>query len=296
MKIHRQEIGIFILSAIATLLAVWFFLESMQKEQKTVQTDLYDLIAPVPHALLAINQPAVFVKTMLTTGNYYDLFVPHIPKAYLSILQNNPSLSFVLFSFHDQGVVFYAKANDRETYRIKTNTLSPLFSAYTPQQQNKNRIVFTYYPDSNNRFFGYYQYEDVFVASYSKKLLEEIAEQQLHRSNTLSPELDILYHTSNENAPVRLLMPSQPFNLYVQLNDSTEWRIRDKWLAADIFTSESRICSFIDLPYKAVLDTLYASMADTLSLRLQKRLPLTHISTQISQEGESIYFITCGQK
>lgn len=296
MKIRRQEIGICVISTIATLLAVWYLFGTMQKEQKTVHTDLYDLIAPSPHALLTLSQPAVFAKTMLTTNSYYNLFAPYIPKAYLSIIQNNPSLSSILLSFHDQGIVFYAKADARQASHIKSNTLAPLFNAYSPQQQNKNGIVFTYYPDSNSQFLGYYQYKDVFVASYSKKLLEKIAMQQLHRKKSLSPGLDLLCHTSNKSAPVRLLIPSQSLNLYVQPNDSTEWRIRDKWLAADLFTSEGHICCFTELPYKAALDTLYAPMADTLSLRLRKLFPLTHLATQISQEGESIYFITCGQK
>lgn len=296
MKIRRQEIGICVICIIATLLAVCFFFGMMQKEQKTVQTDLYDLVAPTPYALVAINQPSIFAKTMLTTASSYNLFALHIPKAYLSIIQNNPSLSCILFSFHDQNVVFYAKADAREAHHIKINTLAPLFGAYTPQRQDKNGIVFTYYPDINNSFFGYYQHNDVFVASHSKKLLEKIAEQQLQHKKTLSLELDILCHTPNQNAPVRLIIPSQPLNLYVQLNDSTEWRISDRWLATDIFTSEGHICSFTELPYKTAQDTLYAPMADTLSLRIQKLLPLTHIASQISKEGESVYFTVCGQK
>ena len=41
MKADKREIVTFVIAALATLVAVWFFLGKMQKEKDTVRTDLY---------------------------------------------------------------------------------------------------------------------------------------------------------------------------------------------------------------------------------------------------------------
>ena len=46
MKADKREIVTFVIAALATLVAVWFFLGKMQKEKDTVRTDLYTLVAP----------------------------------------------------------------------------------------------------------------------------------------------------------------------------------------------------------------------------------------------------------
>ena len=46
MKADKREIVTFVIAALATLVAVWFFLGKMQKEKDTVRTDLYTLVCP----------------------------------------------------------------------------------------------------------------------------------------------------------------------------------------------------------------------------------------------------------
>ena len=60
MKADKREIVTFVIAALATLVAVWFFLGKMQKEKDTVRTDLYTLVAPASDAILSINRPAAF--------------------------------------------------------------------------------------------------------------------------------------------------------------------------------------------------------------------------------------------
>ena len=66
MKADKREIVTFVIAALATLVAVWFFLGKMQKEKETVRTDLYTLVAPASEAILSVNRPAAFAKYILS--------------------------------------------------------------------------------------------------------------------------------------------------------------------------------------------------------------------------------------
>ena len=48
MKVYRREIVIIILTALATLSAVYYFFGDMKESKELVQTDLYTLTAPEP--------------------------------------------------------------------------------------------------------------------------------------------------------------------------------------------------------------------------------------------------------
>ena len=66
MKADKREIVTFVIAALATLVAVWFFLGKMQKEKDTVRTDLYTLVAPASDAILSVNRPTF--PSSKTTG------------------------------------------------------------------------------------------------------------------------------------------------------------------------------------------------------------------------------------
>ena len=74
MKADKREIVTFVIAALATLVAVWFFLGKMQKEKDTVRTDLYTLVAPASDAILSINRPADFTKYILSRDSERDAF------------------------------------------------------------------------------------------------------------------------------------------------------------------------------------------------------------------------------
>ena len=183
MKADKREIVTFVIAALATLVAVWFFLGKMQKEKKAVRTDLYMLVAPESDAVLRVNRPSAFAKYILSREREHAAFASKIPEIYLSVIRNNPDLPPMLFSFHPQGVVLYMQADGQTIGRIEKNTL---------QKQVKEDITFTYYPEAGNHFFGYYRYQGIWVASYSKKLLEEVARIQRNRQNYLLPDQDRL--------------------------------------------------------------------------------------------------------
>lgn len=282
------------IAAIAiTVLAVWFYFQAIESERTTVQTDLYALIAPQPEAILAINRPALFTKVILSQEPVHKLIESHIPDIFLKIAGKHPALSFLLFSVHPQGTVLYAKANDEQAYQIETEIVKPLFNTYPPQFQKKNGITFTYYPDTENHFFGFYHHKGAFVASYSKKLLEAAAALQLKEKPVIAEDINEFRKLSDKNAPLNIAVPANPLNLYVPLNDSVTWVVRNQWLIADLFASENNLCCYGSLPYDTQLDTLYAPMADTLSLRLEKLLPALQITHEINQDGKRIYYTGC---
>lgn len=92
MKADKREIVTFVIAALATLVAVWFFLGKMQKEKDTVRTDLYTLVAPASDAILSVNRPAAFTKYILSRDSERDAFASKIPDIYLSIIRKSSLL------------------------------------------------------------------------------------------------------------------------------------------------------------------------------------------------------------
>lgn len=135
MKADKREIVTFVIAALATLVAVWFFLGKMQKEKDTVRTDLYTLVAPASDAILSVNRPAAFTKYILSRDSERDAFASKIPDIYLSIIQNNRNIPWLLLSFHPQGVILYAQAGNNLVGRIEENTLQKAFGSFAPQKQ-----------------------------------------------------------------------------------------------------------------------------------------------------------------
>lgn len=297
MKTYQREIVIVILAACATALAVWYFFGSMAKEKKIVQTDVYSMLDPSPSGLLIINRPAVFTRMMLSEQKIKKVFAAYIPEIYLSVIEQNPTLPLVVFAFHPQGVVMYAKTDEGQAYLIEKKTLRPAYNTYPAPRRQKDGIAFTYYPDVENRFLGCYYWNGVWVGSFSKRLLEEAAERQ--RNEAADPDFSThngiqnFIQSLDRHAPLQVMLPADRLNLYVQVNDSLEWRIQNKWLTADIFAENGTVCCMGGEPYHAVLDTLYAAMADTLSLRLEQAFPPFHVRTQTDIGQEVVYFTSC---
>lgn len=293
MKADKREIVTFVIAALATLVAVWFFLGKMQKEKKAVRTDLYMLVAPESDAVLRVNRPSAFAKYILSREREHAAFASKIPEIYLSVIRNNPDLPPMLFSFHPQGVVLYMQADGQTIGQIEKNTLQKAFGAFAPQKQVKEDITFTYYPEAGNHFFGYYRYQGIWVASYSKKLLEEVARIQRDRQNYLLPDQDRLRKTFDPNAPLNLMIQADSLNLYVALPDSGEWRIRNCWLGADLFSNENHLCYFGSLPHNATADSLYAPLGDTLAKRMEQAFPQFNVTNQTNQENGRVFYTGC---
>lgn len=293
MKTHKREIVIYTLAALAILSAVCYFFGKMKESKEVVQTDLFSLTAPEPYAILTVNRPATFAKMMLAKPRIYQVFASEIPEIYLSILKQNTTIPSLQFSFHPSGIVMYAKADKSIAERIESEILRKTFNSFAPQIQTKGEIAFTYFPDTDNRFFGFYRYNGIWVASYSKKLLEKVADMQINNKNHITEEEAKLYKTLDVNAPLNLLIKSEKLDLFPKANDLSQWGFNGKWLGADLFESEGNICYFSNLPYYEPADTLYQTIIDTLSVRLKKQFPQLHITGQSYEENGKFYYTGC---
>lgn len=296
MNAYKREIVIFIIAALATLSAVWYFFGKMEKTKTTAQTDLYTLVAPASEAVLGVNRPDIFAKYMLSDSSVRQVFASRIPPIYLSLIREYPGLPELLFSFHAQGVLFYTKATEAQVSRMEEHSIKKKFSSFAPQKQGIGPVTFIYYPDTGNRFFGYYQYNGIFVASYSRKLLEEVARIQTKPIRYLLPEQETIRRSFDRNAPLNLMFGSDSLNLYVTLSDSTEWRIRGHWLGADLFMSKGNLCYFGSIPYEPEADSLYTALGDTLSLRLKQLFPqLPAVTSQFSIDNGQVLYTGCNK-
>ena len=293
MRTKKREIIIFIIVILATLMTIGIFFNILKTKKETTQANLFSLIAPSPYAILKVNQPSSFSKYILSKPKTHTLFASAIPTIYLEIIQNHPTLEAAQISFHPQGIVFYAQADDKKVTQITKETLQKQFNSFAPQTQTINELTFTYYPDTDNNFFGCYHAQGIWVASYSQKLLEEVASTQFNRTKQeLSVQKELL-KTLDQHVPLNLLLPTDSLNLYVSINDSTNWHIQNGWLGADLFSNDNHLCYSGSIPHHPVSDSLYLQIGDTLALRLQQLFPQFNISNQTSIESEHVFYSGC---
>lgn len=296
MKTLKREIVMGILTALATLSAVWFFFRKMEKEKIVMQTDLYSLIAPDPEAILAVNRAPLFSKTLMKDSAVYAALTSKIPEVYLSVIRNISQNIPLLLSFHSSGIVLYMPADNERIKKMEDMVFKKLFGSFSPQIQKNGKIYFVYYPDVDNRFFGYYTYQGICVGSYSKKLLEKIAQSHQNGQDQIPSSLKRVRESFDRNAPANLMFRSNLLDLRIVTDSlaATEWKMPDRWLGADLFVSEGNSCYFGSLPYEEK-DSLYFILADTLSLRMEQLFPSLHIIHQITKEKDKIYYTGCSK-
>ena len=119
-----------------------------------MRTDLYTLVAPASDAILSVIALPLSPNISYPETRNGMLFAPSVRFRifYLSIIQNNRNIPWLLLSFHPQGVILYAQAGNNLVGRIEKNTLQKAFGSFAPQKQKRDGITFTYYPDTGNRF------------------------------------------------------------------------------------------------------------------------------------------------
>ncbi|MDR3143064.1 MAG: hypothetical protein LBU37_15260, partial [Tannerellaceae bacterium] len=211
----------------------------------------------------------------------------------LSFVRENQHLQSLLLSFHSQGVICYVQGGDKMKNVIE-KMLKGHFKSYKPVKMNVSGMAFYYYADVNGRFFGYFIYNGVWVGSYSKKLLEKAAGQQLNPEASFPEEMKRLRSSFDTNAPLNIIFPAKELNLYVLERGATAWRITDKWLAADLFLSEENLCCYGSLPNEQNKSlAMYKSMGDTISARIRGLYSSVRLSFRIDREEERVYYTGC---
>ena len=294
MRRLKEDIGIIVLSLLIAAVSASYFLGFLQREKEAETQDLYYLLPSQPKSVLAINQPTAFAHLLLEKTPGVDILQRWIPEAFLYLLRQEPETPFLLFSFHQEGVICYAKANKKQAEKLEHDILRTYFSAYEPQEEILHDIRFRYYADTGSRFLGCYQYEGVWVASYSKRLLEQVVRKQLlPQEQSDEDELSPFFRQFDRNATANLLFPSDGWQIQVARHDTILWKYNLPWVSTDLFPSEGNICGFCSFPYTVPNDSLYEAMGDSLAIQLEALFPRLHVTPQTSQDSSEVYFTFC---
>ena len=294
MRRLKEDIGIIVLSLLIAAVSASYFLGFLQREKEAETQDLYYLLPTQPKSVLAINQPTAFAHLLLEKTPGMDILQRWIPEAFLYLLRQEPETPFLLFSFHQEGVICYAKANKKQAEKLEHDILRTYFSAYEPQEEILHDIRFRYYADTGSRFLGCYQHEGVWVASYSKRLLEQVVRKQLlPQEQADEDELSPFFRQFDRNATANLLFPSDGWQIQVARHDTILWKYNLPWVCTDLFPSEGNICGFCSFPYAVPNDSLYEAMGDSLAIQLEALFPRLHVTPQTSQDSSEVYFTFC---
>lgn len=294
MRRLKEDIGIIVLSLLIAAVSASYFLGFLQREKEAETQDLYYLLPTQPKSVLAINQPTAFAHLLLEKTPGVDILQRWIPEAFLYLLRQEPETPFLLFSFHQEGVICYAKANKKQAEKLEHDILRTYFSAYEPQEEILHDIRFRYYADTGSRFLGCYQHEGVWVASYSKRLLEQVVRKQLlPQEQSDEDELSPFFRQFDRNATANLLFPSDGWQIQVARHDTILWKYNLPWVCTDLFPSEGNICGFCSFPYAVPNDSLYEAMGDSLAIQLEALFPRLHVTPQTSQDSSEVYFTFC---
>ena len=294
MRRLKEDIGIIVLSLLIAAVSASYFLGFLQREKEAETQDLYYLLPSQPKSVLAINQPTAFAHLLLEKTPGMDILQRWIPEAFLYFLRQEPETPFLLFSFHQEGVICYAKANKKQAEKLEHDILRTYFSAYEPQEEILHDIRFRYYADTGSRFLGCYQHEGVWVASYSKRLLEQVVRKQLLPQEQSDEDgLSPFFRQFDRNATANLLFPSDGWQIQVARHDTILWKYNLPWVSTDLFPSEGNICGFCSFPYAVPNDSLYEAMGDSLAIQLEALFPRLHVTPQTSQDSSEVYFTFC---
>jgi len=293
MKAPVKEISIGLLVILAVVSGIVYFYRNIQAVKRTEQIDLYNLVTPEPQTLIRINRPQLAASMIFSQTEIEKIFTSSIPPIYLDLIRESLSASPSILTVDPQGIIFYTKADTEAMKRYRQKVFANYFPSYAPLEEVKNKITYTLFPDTANRFFSYYHHEGILVAGYNLKQLTEVSERQLDTKLNVSETLRSKIAGFDTNAPINLLLPNELFNLHFAINDSSTWHSTEKWLTTDIFTSDGKICyhTLLEAPHK--LDSLHFSLAaDTLTRQLEEHLPVM-IDAQLVREGAFLYFTGC---
>ena len=292
MRISKKDITAFFVLFLGTIVCVRYFYKHMNDEQFVATVDPYSLVVPSPTAIFAINRPPVFEKMILPMENIRKAFSDHTPAIFLSLIQQNPDLSSFLIAYYPQGDILYAPMDSHTAERI-FKQLDASFT-FPAQQREEASVPVRYYPDVDKHFLGCYYHEGIFVVSYNRKLLVETAKKQQMYPAQIIPELADLISKKGKSGAMNLFIQSASLDVQVQMNDSTEWKMKNQWLAMDLFYNEGSLCCFNEQPYEETLENFYPNLCDTITTRINRLFPQIKTTAQVSHDEAVAYFTVCG--
>ncbi len=293
MQFSRRRIVLGTIILCCILFVTGYLIISIEQHRTTSTADLYKWVAPHPHALMIVNKPEQLRNFFFKDSKIKESFAEKVPDVFIHLLEEKNWNSPILFSFHESGTVGYMQPNSKEQKAFESYVKQTKAAGFDAEKQQIGNISFFYYPASEERFFGYFLIDGTVVCSYSKKLLESVAASYTNKKLFLPIQAERELKKADKSSTANILLYADLLNLYVTVSESQVWRIKNRWLNADLFPGEGQCCFFSTLPYYTELDSLYTPLADTLALRIKESLPELNLSIQTRFENKLVYYTGC---
>lgn len=294
MKRYQRDILICLVVALTTIGVVYHFLQRMHNEQVVHHTEIYAILDESSDGVLVIHRPALFAQLMLKDSIRRNTFHHFIPDHFLSLLPYFPDNETIHFSFHPQGIVCYAKLDQRKAIQLEKRVLQPILGGDFPAQTVAwKQVNCRYYPTHQNGYIGCYQYDNIWIASNSKHLLEQTLQRQLTGQTPSLTPFQQAFATLDQQSVANIMLPTESLHMELTLPDSTQWHLPTGWLTADLFIESQQLCCIGSWPYQAQLDSIYQPFADTLASRLSDLIPSLQYQTQVDPGEERVYWTIC---
>jgi len=271
MKAYRTEIVIAILCLVAIVGIVIFYLLRMDSDARVDRVDVYDLILPDAQAVLSINRPKEFIamlKEQPQLNAYFREVLPDESFRLLYDLRYAP----VLLVYYSQHVALYYPFHDMPGEK------NACFPERYSVSVKKEGVSFEFYPQQSTKYWGCYLYKGVYVASYSRKLLEAIAE--VHRHGT-------------GKCPLPIKRIKDRFDKNALFNASFHTAADKEWLPMDVFIHEKQVCSLLNYPVSFDSDSLITEALDSFSRQMEQLIPGLTIQSDYSKGDSVVYYTFC---
>ena len=247
-----------------------YFLYNLEQKQKMEQIDLQKLVSSEVTGQLFINRPAEFISVLNRQPQLNRFFQSIIPDDYFRLLKHI-KYSPALLACYPKGIVFYYPIYNTHD-RIQT-----CFKGESSIQVSENNMRFRFYARDSNQYFGYYQYKNIIIASYSLSLLKQIT-KELKLKKIDQSKTDYLKGETDRNTLIKM---------------SLAQNVDSIWQTMDIFLHEKQVCCLLQKQLAEVPDSLIAKMADSLAQKIQNRIPDLEIHSGFSKDASSVYYTFC---
>lgn len=270
---------------------MWFF-GNIQQEKRLNSIDLFTWIEPECESVLCVNNAGHFSE-MLQKPVSDSVFIHIYSPAFLSFIKQIPaSLSYIIAGYKE-GSLVYGKVNRHELALLRKQVFEPLSPFQAQEFYTAGGIKVYFYALAGKKFFGYYVYNGVLVAGYSRKLLEKSA-LQINRNNreATSPWLP-LERKRNTKATATLLFPVGTLQLSLRIDSSLQ-KIPERWIAADLSFDKDQFCCNGNTPFTKMTDSLYCQLSENIRNSLKQKYPQLRITTILDQDENRMYYSVCG--
>lgn len=299
MKSRNKELTFSLLVLLILITAVFYFLNGLQYEKQTNRVDLFTIIPPDTYAVLYINKNSSFQK-LLQQPAPVSVFNDLLPHTYLSILRSATGNTSFLIAFCTEGILLYGNTDKKQLASLRKNVFEKLSTDYSPLKQKYRGSELAYYPAEGKKFLGYYYQNGVFITSYNKRLLEEsVLLHKISKPEHTSAQFDLLRKGTNVNVPANFFFQLPKLHLDIPVDSPLACIRPGQWTSMDISSQQEAICGFgviqsNQLNQELPGDSLCSLLNNTLTYSLQQLFPRLSVHTQISKEGEQLYYFVCG--